>query len=270
LNAPHVASLRVESAEPEAAEPEEAKTSADMSPAAGKSGNEARVETITTASISPDTHSEEELPASEKKSEAKSEKKSGRKSSSRLVTLFVLVVACGGFYAAWTYQPGFQTIIKEQVNHLLGLVGMAPQAQHQAPAQMPAKPTSQTPKPSPGVPVQISVPGPTLTAQPGSSDLNAPPGATPATTVAISPNASSPASSAGSSSDGTQPGSLEGATPIAMSSPTGTTTAAKSGAIQTKPGTTRIVLSPNAVEHPAADSGSKSLASPAAKTPPRN
>ena len=97
--------------------------------------------------------------ATESQSEQKSQKKQVQKpkKTGHLVALFVLLVMCGGFYGAWTYEPGFQELAKAQINHLLVLLGMAPQPQ-QHPAPVPIKPASQTAKPSPGVPVQTVTP----------------------------------------------------------------------------------------------------------------
>jgi len=271
-NAPHHASSLFASAEARIAEREEIEGKDDVKPAAAaKSESELKAEKTTAAAISAPSQVEEKPSSSEEKSHAKAEEKSRSKSNGRLVALFVLLLACGGFYAAWTYEPGFQSLVKAQVNHLLVLVGRAPQPQ--APAQTPAKPVSQMPKPSAGVPVQTSTPDGTQPVQPASPDLNAAPVAT-STTVTISPSATSPASNSAStatpSATGAQPGSSTGATPsAATTSPATTTTVVKPGIIQTKPGTTRIDLSPNAVEHPASPSGAKAGSSASAPKPPQ-
>ena len=254
------------SAGPDAAEAEETKASEDEKPVAvAKSEGETKAETRTTAAVSSATQSDEKLRVNEEKHESTSEVKSGGKSHGRMITLFVLLVACGGFYAAWTYEPGFQTLVKSQIDHVLVLVGKAPQSQQQTPARTPAKPISQTPKPSPGVPVPTPVPDAT---QPASTDLNAAQGATPAAGNTL-PNATSPVSTAPSSAIG-QPGSPAGAASAsATTSPAATTTTAKPGTIQTKPGTTRIDLSPNAVEHPASPSGTKAGSAGSAPKPPQ-
>ncbi|MGA7560529.1 MAG: TonB family protein [Terriglobales bacterium] len=79
-----------------------------------------------------------------------------RKTRTPLVAVLMLVVACGGFYAAWTYQPGFraivQPIVQPQIDRVLGLVGMAT-----TPAPSPAKPSARlapapTPAPAPPSP----------------------------------------------------------------------------------------------------------------------
>ncbi len=73
-----------------------------------------------------------------------------RKTRAPLVALLMLAVAGGGFYAAWTYQPGFRVIVQPQIDRALGLVGMAT-----TPAPSPAKPAAHlapTPAPAPPSP----------------------------------------------------------------------------------------------------------------------
>jgi len=60
-----------------------------------------------------------------------------RKTRAPLVALLMLAVAGGGFYAAWTYQPGFRVIVQPQIDRVLELVGMAT-----TPAASPAKPAA--------------------------------------------------------------------------------------------------------------------------------
>jgi protein TonB len=82
-----------------------------------------------------------------------------RKTRAPLVALLMLVVAGGGFYAAWMYQPDFRVIVQPQIDRALALVGMAT-----APASSPAKPaarlaTAATPAlapPSPSDPNQAA------------------------------------------------------------------------------------------------------------------
>ena len=59
----------------------------------------------------------------------------------------MLAVACGGFYAAWAFQPGFQAVVQPQIDRVLGLMGMAPVA------KPPAKPAPQ--------PATLKAPAPT-------------------------------------------------------------------------------------------------------------
>lgn len=56
-----------------------------------------------------------------------------------LVALMVLVIAVGGLYGAWMYEPGFRAIAQPQIDRVLALAGMA------APAHAPtAKPSAQS------------------------------------------------------------------------------------------------------------------------------
>jgi periplasmic protein TonB len=64
------------------------------------------------------------------------------KTRTPLLAVLMLAVACGGFYAAWMYQPGFQAIVQPQIDRALGLVGMAPTAK--APAPLVAQPAKAT------------------------------------------------------------------------------------------------------------------------------
>ncbi len=258
--APHPALSQFASAKDEAA----TEGKADAKPViAAKSENELKTEeTPEAAEISSTLRPE--------KAEAKDEENTGGKSHGRLVALFALLLACGGFYAAWTYEPEFQVLVRAQVNHLLVLVGMRPQSQQQVPA--PTKPVSQAPKPSAGIPLPASAPD-TQSVMPASPDPNAVPAAT-STTVSTSPSAMSSASgsvpSTTPAAPSAQPGTSVAASSAATTSPAATTTAAKPGTIQTRPGTTRIDLSPNAVEHPAQPSGPKAgSGATAPKTPPQ-
>jgi TonB family protein len=47
------------------------------------------------------------------------------KKEGALVGMFMLTVACGGFYAAWTYQPDFRAMAQPKVERLLAFAGMA-------------------------------------------------------------------------------------------------------------------------------------------------
>jgi TonB family protein len=73
-----------------------------------------------------------------------------RQQTRLLLALLMLTLAGGGFYAAWTYQPGFRAIAQPQINRMLILGGVAPSP----------TPTSSLAKPSPHVappPVEPSV-----------------------------------------------------------------------------------------------------------------
>jgi TonB family protein len=52
-----------------------------------------------------------------------------------LVGVLMLALACGGFYGAWTYQPGFRAMAQPAIERLLTLIGMA-------------LPPTETPKPA--------------------------------------------------------------------------------------------------------------------------
>jgi protein TonB len=71
---------------------------------------------------------------------------SRNKTQGPLVASLMLAVACGGFYAAWIYQPGFQAIVQPQIDRVLGLAGMAPTAK--APVK-PANPPAPSKAPAP-------------------------------------------------------------------------------------------------------------------------
>jgi len=62
-----------------------------------------------------------------------------------LVALLMLVLAGGGFYAAWTYQPGFRDIAQPQIERVLALAGIAHPRQGLPPAPNRVKPSMQPP-----------------------------------------------------------------------------------------------------------------------------
>ena len=198
-------------------------------------------------------------------SEPKSANKPGQKSYGLLITVLVLVVAGGGFYAAWTYEPAFQALAKSQINQLLVRLGMAPQPQ-QHPAPAPVRPGAQGPKPSPGVPLPTITPGAASSSQPTGTDPNAVSG------TASSPVVTAPSGIPASASptSGQQPAAKTGASSAPSSvAPSAAGTPAQPAVVLPKSGVTRIDLSPNVVEHPASSSGSKSSSAPTApKSPP--
>ncbi len=69
-----------------------------------------------------------------------------KKTRGSVVALLVLILVICGFYAAWMYQPGFQTMAKPAVDRFLALAGAALPA---TPSQNPAK--SQN-RPAPAAP----------------------------------------------------------------------------------------------------------------------
>jgi DNA-binding response OmpR family regulator len=239
---------------------DEAKITADAKPATDASSVEPEIsadQRETTASRTAQKTENQQV-------QNKSQKKTGH-----LITLLVLLVACGGFYAAWTYEPGFQTLAKDQINHLLVVLGMAPKPQPQS-APVPVKPATQTAKPSPGVPVPVIAPDAAPPLQPAATDPNAVPVATssPSTTPAASPTSSTPTASTPASNLPTSTASpaLKAGTVAVPSTaaPSISATPSQPTPVAAKSGVTRIELPPNAVEHPAANSGAK----PVTKSPP--
>lgn len=69
------------------------------------------------------------------------------------VALLMLVVAGGGFYAAWMYQPGFRALAQPQVDRVLALAGMS------VPVSPKSNPTQPPPQRS-AAPVQAVAPVP--------------------------------------------------------------------------------------------------------------
>src|SRR6202163_4217056 len=77
----------------------------------------------------------------------------------------MLVVAGGGFYAVWTYQPGFRDFAQPQIDRALALGRMA----------LPATPASNPPKPSNQlVPATTSVPAPDSLTNPNQTQSKTP------------------------------------------------------------------------------------------------
>jgi protein TonB len=102
-----------------------------------------------------------------------------------LVGMFMLTVACGGFYAAWTYQPDFRAMAQPKVERLLAFAGMA-----LPPVQAPQSIRSS----APARPIAAAVATPVRPRALKDAALAAPP--KPATEeLSISVGASAPASS---------------------------------------------------------------------------
>jgi DNA-binding NarL/FixJ family response regulator len=201
--------------------------------------------------------------------EQKSATKQGQKSHGRMVTLVVLLVTCGAFYAAWVYKPGFQALAKSQINHFLVVVGMAPQPQPAAPA--PVRPAAPTAKPSAGVPALTSTPDAAQPSQPAGTGSNAAPGASssPAASSLATSTPTSPAlSTHPAAPTGAQPASSAAVqpTPAAAGAGQPASTAANTGA---KSGVTRIDLSPSAFAEPAPKTV-KHAPPASTATPPQN
>jgi TonB family protein len=83
-----------------------------------------------------------------------------RKRRSPLVALLMLALAGAGFYAAWTYQPGFRAIAQPQIDRVLALAGMALPP---VPAPNPAKPSAHLPPATTSAPAPQSPTAPNQT-----------------------------------------------------------------------------------------------------------
>jgi TonB family protein len=133
------------------------------------------------------------------------------KSRGHLVALLILVLAGGGVYAAWMYQPGFRALVQPQIDRALALAGIASQ-QNAVPAPLaPAKIPAQAPaKPTPATPITHPTASATDGAKPKGASAatdspNAAPASTPATATPESP-ADSRKTEAASSPDSELPG----------------------------------------------------------------
>ena len=114
----------------------------------------------------------------------------GKKPRRTLVALFALLLAAGGFYGAWMYQPGFRSLAQPQIERLFALTEkQAPVAQAPRPVQ-PAPQVAPTPSPAPVVtasadPVKTESNGTdsvanTAASVPGTATTTAAPAPTPA------------------------------------------------------------------------------------------
>jgi periplasmic protein TonB len=115
-----------------------------------------------------------------------------KKTRSPLVALLMLTLAGGGFYAAWTHQPGFRAIAQPQIDRVLALAGTAlPPAPVPHPARPAAQPApSKAPVPAPESPIdpnasQVTAPGSTTS----SADVSNGP---PAAATAPAPESTTP------------------------------------------------------------------------------
>jgi TonB family protein len=117
---------------------------------------------------------------------------SGRqKPRGALVALLVLAIASAGFYAAWTYDPGFRTIFQAvaqpQIDRALVLAGMPPASSSSS--AKPATPAVPRPVPAPAPTTQVASDSTATTT--ASPDTTTTPAATtaaaPASSAAISP-----------------------------------------------------------------------------------
>jgi TonB family protein len=98
------------------------------------------------------------------------------KSQGALVAAMILVLAGGGFYAAWTYQPQFRAMAQPYVDRLLGLVGIAlPPVEATKPATSATPTTPPESKSTVGASQTSSTP--VAPAGPDSTTASAPPAA---------------------------------------------------------------------------------------------
>lgn len=113
-----------------------------------------------------------------------------RKARGSLVSLLVLALVAGGFYAAWMYAPGFRALVQPQIDSVLALVGSLRQSHEPAPAPASVGPAT---RPSAAATDSTQFSKPTA----GTAAANPPvttPGA-PATTASATPPSSGPATS---------------------------------------------------------------------------
>jgi protein TonB len=96
------------------------------------------------------------------------------------------VLAGGGFYAVWTYQPGFRDFAQPQIDRLVALAGMALPP---SPASNPAKPSTQS---APAT----STPAPEAPADPNQTQSKAADSATSSVTDSATGSATASAATA--------------------------------------------------------------------------
>ena len=122
-----------------------------------------------------------------------SQPRNNPKRKGALVGVLMLALACGGFYGAWTYQPGFRAMAQPAIERLLTLIGMAlPPTETPKPAKTSTPVAVATTAPAPGSPE----PGSPVETNQTSSTL---PGSAASTNVATgSPATASPLPAEGS------------------------------------------------------------------------
>ena len=165
---------------------------------------------------------------------------SQQKNRAPLVALLLLALAGAGFYAAWTYQPGFRAIAQEQIDRVLALAGMASPP---ASAPNPAKPSTQT------APAAAAAPAPQ----------------SPTDATATQPTVPDPAASSAAGSTAT---SAAAAAPVhPATTPGATVTPAKSGATTA---TAPVVTQPEAGKPSDSKKGGAAATSASAELPGEN
>jgi TonB family protein len=124
-----------------------------------------------------------------------------KKSRAPLVASLMLVVAAGGFYGAWKYQPGFKEIAKPEIDHLLDFAGKGlppstpkptkPSAQVTAAKASTSAPAPQTSTSPDQIPATASEPATNSAAVTGSGAASSNPvqAAAVTTVAAVSPTA---------------------------------------------------------------------------------
>jgi TonB family protein len=116
-----------------------------------------------------------------------------QKTRGSLVALLMLGLAGAGFYATWTYQPGFRAIVQPQIDRVLALAGIA------LPPTSAPNPVKPSPQQAPvTIPAAASPAGPnkTQTAAPDSAAGSAGGSITGSTTTSATANAAVQSSAA--------------------------------------------------------------------------
>jgi periplasmic protein TonB len=138
-------------------------------------------------------------PAARSSAPVFSSRQGPQKRRGALVAVLMLVLAGGGFYALWTYQPGFRDLAQPQIDRVLALAGMALPP---TPAPNPTKSSVQL------APATTAAPAPESPADPNQNQTQskAPVSATSsATGSATAPATASPTSSPTSDSTAAGP-----------------------------------------------------------------
>jgi periplasmic protein TonB len=127
-----------------------------------------------------------------------------KKGQGSLTALLMLLLAGGGFYAAWMYQPGFREMAQPQIDRVLALIGMPGATQTSAPAQpAPASPRPATPAPKPAAPA--AAPSDTPAAPASTTETTSPAPAATDSTATVPQAAEPTTASATPASDTAKP-----------------------------------------------------------------